>query len=587
MYLHGVDVVRPKFERATGESLPNRYEVRATDAGRFVRCRETPGLAVSLERRSYSEAEARKLGERVILLDGAGSFGPLIDNNQLLYNLDHHEGCVRAFTLASCEQALMLVAKGLQLDRGAWTVYANEPDLDTMLAIWVLLNHRRVRELTPPARDRLVPLIRLEGAIDANGFDVAEYSGLPANALVETRAVLDRLQRVEGDVKAAGEWQTMDLPDYAIRMLLEVDQIVYEPSDLHDFASVEEEYAHVEIGDDRVAVVCRDASGIYEVEQRLKRVWGDKLGIVALEKERGHYTLRRAAALAKIDLGRIYERFNLLDPAVDGRPPDKRWGGSDEIGGSPRPGGTGLAPADIAKILQDSFRPKRWLAPFARLGMAVMFTLGLAVAAGLTVFGSTLLGLQAGHPQAVEWALVTLLAIGSGAVLVRRVSGGRPWLFGWRRPAGHDWWWLAPAVLAGAVLGAGWTPRAVDASPASLLLIAVVAVAASLGTEIWFRGFLPGLFLLDAKVQRVGGPWFVSRATLVSTALYAATVVAAGEVLLGHSPLAQTPSGIVERAFGAVVAGFALGLIRERSSSILPGVGLQILGSLLLAALRL
>jgi hypothetical protein len=171
--------------------LPNRYEVRETDGRRMLRCKEAPGVLVSLDREhSFSEADAKKLGERTILLDGAGRFGPLLDNERLLYNLDHHEGCVRSFTLAACEQALLLVVKGLQLDKGSWTVYANEPDLDTVCAIWVLLNHRRLRELPPEARDRIVPLLRLEGAIDGNGFDAAEWCGLPVRALRHVRPVL-------------------------------------------------------------------------------------------------------------------------------------------------------------------------------------------------------------------------------------------------------------------------------------------------------------------------------------------------------------------------------------------------------------
>ena len=55
-------------------------------------CDEAPRIEVRIRRDfSFSEAAARELGKRVILLDGAGSFGPLLDNKNLLYNLDHHE----------------------------------------------------------------------------------------------------------------------------------------------------------------------------------------------------------------------------------------------------------------------------------------------------------------------------------------------------------------------------------------------------------------------------------------------------------------------------------------------------------------
>ena len=130
--------------------LPERYRIREVDGLRFLACDEAPRIRVSLDaENAFSEAEARELGERVVLLDGVGAFGPLLDNKARLYNLDHHEGCERVFTLATCEQALLLVHSGLDLAEGDWSVYANEPDLDTTLAIWCLLNFQRLPDLRP------------------------------------------------------------------------------------------------------------------------------------------------------------------------------------------------------------------------------------------------------------------------------------------------------------------------------------------------------------------------------------------------------------------------------------------------------
>ena len=109
----------------------------------------------------------------------------------------------RAFTLATCEQALVLVAKGLDLDRGSWTLYANEPDLDAVLAIWILLNHRRVTQLGDDAQQVLFPLVRLEGAIDAGGTETAAFCGLAEPALGESRARLEHLYRREQTLRVA------------------------------------------------------------------------------------------------------------------------------------------------------------------------------------------------------------------------------------------------------------------------------------------------------------------------------------------------------------------------------------------------
>ena len=295
------------------QPIPDRYEARESEDGLHVVCDEAPRMRVSIHvANSFSESEAREFGERVILLDGAGRFGPLIDNKNRLYNLDHHEGCERTFTLATCEQALLLVHSGLDLGEGDWTVFANEPDLDTILALWCLLNYQRVPSLRPEARDVLLPLIRLEGAIDSNGTELASVCGLPRRALADAQEHVDELLVAEVALRQSGEWLKTDLHEYVVDRLAAVDQIVYEASDFLEYRRIDEVFGHVELGGGRVAVACRDEDGIYEVEQRLKARWGDQLALIALEKERGHYTLRRTSTLSDIDLERAYETLNTL-----------------------------------------------------------------------------------------------------------------------------------------------------------------------------------------------------------------------------------------------------------------------------------
>ena len=376
----------------------------------------------------------------MILLDGAGSFGPLLDNKKRLYNLDHHTGCERTFTLATCEQALLLVHGGLDLSEGDWSVYANEPDLDTLLALWCLLNHARLRDLRPQVRDMLLPMIRLEGAIDANGNELAEVCGLPAHVLREAQRRLDHLLAREQQVKGGGDWQTLNLEAYAVEMLGEIDRMIYVADDFRGYANIEEVYGHTALGERRVSVVCRDSSGIYAVEKLLKERWGDQLGLIALEKEPGHYTLRRASTLSDIDLDDAYRLLNLLDRNVDGRPPGKRWGGSDNIGGSPRPLGSALSPSELLRVLGLAYRsPKRWQRPLAVARVALLV-------AGLGAFGAVA-GLGASALPEVTTRLGDATAriatfslfVGAASWLLSWLfSGRRLWLYGWRRPAGAE-----------------------------------------------------------------------------------------------------------------------------------------------------
>ena len=391
--------------------LPERYSVREKDGVKNLFCDEAPRVRAVIDPdMAASRSDAVNLGEGVILLDGAGTFGPALDNERKVYNLDHHWSCERLFTLSTCEQALLLVHSGLGLSDGDWTLYANDPDLDTVLALWCLLNHRRVRELKPEARDIMLPLLRLEGAIDSNGRELAALCGLPSQVMAETHERIEALRVPERRLKQEGAWNKKDPYAYTVEMLQAIDALVFRDEDFGDYTRVEEIYGHVEVAPRKVAVVCRDRSGIYTVEQLLKTHWGDQLALVALENQPGQYTLRRVSSLGGPGLEPAYAMLNRMDPAVDGRPPGKRWGGSQDIGGSPRPRGTLLASAELIEALKRAYRrpgPGSRAVRTAAAGLA-----GLAFAAVTGPLASLLPGWTP-HPQ-------------PGAVHRRRLGPGRP-----------------------------------------------------------------------------------------------------------------------------------------------------------------
>ncbi len=169
------------FHLFDAAELPNRYAIRSKGEERALVCIESPTISVRVERgMTVSSGAAVKAPAGTIYLDGAAQGGPFLNNEKDLLNLDHHEGCLRAFTVATCEQAMIVVRKGLDIQKRDWTIWANEPDLDTVLAIWILLNHMRLNDADPEIRRRLMPLVRLEGAIDAHGLEMQELCGIPS-----------------------------------------------------------------------------------------------------------------------------------------------------------------------------------------------------------------------------------------------------------------------------------------------------------------------------------------------------------------------------------------------------------------------
>ncbi len=572
-----------------GSPLPERYRFRDGEDGRFLVCEEAPRIRVNLHAaNSFSEAEARELGERTILLDGAGSFGPLLDPKNRLYNLDHHENCERAITLATCEQALLLVNSGLELGEGDWTIYANEPDLDTVLALWCLLNFQRVPQLRPAARDVLYPLVRLEGAIDANGSELAAACGLPSGVFRETQKRLDRLMARETALKNAGEWHQADWAAFTHASLGEIDRLIYTPADFREYASVEEIYGHLEIAPRRVAVACRDRSGIYDVEQNLKARWGDQLCIVALEKEPGHFTLRRTASLSGIDLHQAYDYLNRIDPHVDGRPPGKRWGGSASIGGSPRISGTGLGAPQILRALESAYGPTPRMRIARHVAWLAVFSVALAVVATLASLAWNVLPGWVARPYLDSVRLATFAAVALAVCLPATLwrSERRPWLYGWRIPAGRDWFWIAPLPVLAALPNRAWVPQEVQFQGAEAAAALGAIALAALACEFWFRGLVHGSLLVQAPVQRVGGPWFVSQPNWISALLFGLITVAASLFWVLAEPIPMLAA--VEEfslVFGAsVIAGLVLGVIRERSLSVWPCIGIQVVAGVATAA---
>ncbi|MBI5894598.1 MAG: hypothetical protein HZB24_00800, partial [Desulfobacterales bacterium] len=102
--------------RPKGGNLPERYTVKTNGQDRVLTCLEAPNLNVHIEAGlSFSASVAKKSPSGTIFMDGVAQCEPFMDHERQVYNLDHHEGCVRSFTLAACEQALVLYMKGLDL----------------------------------------------------------------------------------------------------------------------------------------------------------------------------------------------------------------------------------------------------------------------------------------------------------------------------------------------------------------------------------------------------------------------------------------------------------------------------------------
>jgi len=587
----GGEAPRPSLPRTRpsarpGASFPRRYRIREDAEGRVLVCPEAPTLRVRLERGlTLSASAARSHPPGAIFLDGAAQGEPFADPERALYNLDHHEGCVRSFTLACCEQAMVLLRKGLDLRGREWTLYANDADLDALLAIWILLNHLRLNDADPRARSRLMPLVRLQGAIDAHGLELEELCALPPELHRRARAQMERLREPELELRSAGQWSEVDLLEYAVERLHVLDALVYSPGEFADLAEIEE-LERVEIARGSVAVVCRANVGIYEVERQLRRTHGRRLGLVCLQRDPASYSLRQVDASLPANLEKLYAHLNWVDPATGGRAAANRWGGSAEIGGSPRASGTRLEARQIAEVCRIAYRVPGWLERLARLwGASLAGSLSLAAFAAAPLAGPAPgVGAAPGAALASFAAVLTLLAGG----LLLASARHTPRFYGLRCPAGAGWVLALPLALAGASAGGAWLPLVAGAGSEGTAALALLA--APLAAEVLSRGCVQGSLTWAFPPAPARASLWPSLPVALSAALYVAWTGAA--LLLGpqlgpvqlRQPLLPGPALPLALA-GSLLLGLSLGVVRERSESLLPPVLLHLLAGTAVVAL--
>lgn len=560
---------------ATRALMPVRYQTKEDASGRYLSCVESSNIVVRIERSfTVSGSAARKYPSGTIFLDGAAQSAPFMDSARGIYNLDHHEGCVRAFTLATCEQAMVVIRKGLDLDGDRWTVYGNEPDLDTVLAIWLLLNHRRVAEEDSAVRRRLMPIVRLQGVIDAHGLELADLTGYEDEEQQAALATINELRAEELELKRDGRWGDHDPLDFTVASLQKIDELVYTPLDFVGMREIEE-LERTWISPGRFAIACRSEVGIYEIEEHLKNVHGDRIGLLILQKDPTTYTLRQVDPFLPTTLEPVYERLNLFDAAVTG---DRRWGGSNDIGGSPRGAGTGL---DVGRIMAIT----KWVYDPPTIGRRLATVAGSVGGAALVIAGAVLAangsfpwagppGLLLGNGVfGYTVATCILLVLGLGlTVLGNSFFPGR---FGLRLPVSMGFLVVLPLAILAAVIGGAWVPLpGVETSGAGRnapWLAAFAVVVGAVGIELLCRGAVHGLMVNAYPVMQRFGRHFVSVPNLVAAGVYcgAMTVCLLPPHWLGITNGAGATTGIWTLW---AVAGLGLGLlcggVRERWGSV-------------------
>jgi len=345
-------------DRAEPELFPRaRYSAIEEGDGMHIAANSSPGIVLSFEPgKTLHIRGARKHAQGAIFIDGALAAPPFSDNSRRLYNLDHHTSCHRPATRSSCEQALIAILQGIRLDEGNWTLLINDLDADSVLAAWALINHAELLKRDRALAASLAPLFLLEGIVDSIGKDL----GMLAVPINEERERLHGILSAIQDSAKRAQAKPSSLA--LVELFSRIDELLLPEKDreaLSDFR----ETARIKLKGGEFALFCESGLGIIEAETLVRERLNNRVGILLLSPKVGTWTIKLLDPYLGHDLKPLYKKLNKLDPLFNsGSSQENAWGGSGNIGGSPRATGTGLSREAILECLRSVYGQRRSLA---------------------------------------------------------------------------------------------------------------------------------------------------------------------------------------------------------------------------------
>jgi hypothetical protein len=141
--------------------------------------------------------------------------GPSIDVEAHKYSFDHHAGCLRLVTKATCAQVLDALILGL--DPHPMTVYLNDIDADTVLAVWLLEHPEAVTD--PRVRN----LVEDVGNVDAHGPSYFPF----VRDLELCQRFFKGAMEPEARARREGHYATINLGCLLTECLERIDKLIF------------------------------------------------------------------------------------------------------------------------------------------------------------------------------------------------------------------------------------------------------------------------------------------------------------------------------------------------------------------------
>lgn len=287
-----------------------------------------------------------ELPDNTIALDGAVN-GPAIDAERRRFSFDHHAGCIRLVTSATCQQVFDALLLGL--DPSQCTLLLNDVDGDTTLSLWLLQRHDLWRERG--AITRVWPLVAAVGASDAHGL-VHPLAREP----LATHFYVIIMEPVRNNRPTAGkDGQAHRTLAECLARLSEwwesglVPAASLPKAEKFPSVTLHGTWAFADSGSWAIGPTMAGSGWLYEQGH-------DRIVLCThLTGGRWQYTLaRRSDLVGGFPLPEIYDALNAAEAEIRSHAlsPQEAWGGGSSVGGSPRDGGSMLAPEKVVQIIE-------------------------------------------------------------------------------------------------------------------------------------------------------------------------------------------------------------------------------------------
>ena len=259
-------------------------------------------------------------------------------------NFDHHAGVDRLSTRSTCMQVFMAMTLGffdayMRDGEPHAHVWVNDPDQDTCLAVWQLLNPELIRNMS--VSRPLGRLLITEDILDCTG------GAYPANPDSEEMRQQAWVFEPYFEARKAGELAMMDAEEMEAVIVAVCGRISAHTTGEGKEITLDTAYDEIGGGPGWMLMVERGQHARTEL-------FGEGVRAFISVRDNGDgswtYSIGRMSPFVRFPLEELYE----LLTAAEQLPPDAPgWGGSNTIGGSPREGGSRLPPAEVERLVNE------------------------------------------------------------------------------------------------------------------------------------------------------------------------------------------------------------------------------------------